>query len=1093
MTLPVDQSSSPPNTIQTDSQTLPIPSDLRDAYIAPRSPVPSFASKDSFLTAVSTPSVSDFDSPIPISNPASLLSPQPQGGLRKSVSVDSFVHYPREPYSSVATRPNRGHTGSALEPPRGLLSSFKKGLDNQFIGNSRERGASVSSVKDGYQSSIAEDSDVERSDIIIDRYKHTSLKGQDHTRPFLRAGELPLPSRTPTLSTTSSMSSIMTASTSSSTQEGRPITQSQSLQSIPRQAPVVSGRTRSGSLGVYAPSSGRRMHINTHTATDQNHAVTLVVVGTAGCGKSVAIRKGLKNYDLSEPSTPLPGANSSIRYTRRVGRVAQEDGSDCPLNVIEVDITDSMLESSISPVDNLPEALKVDGVIICYDASVESSFTPVEDLLRGYRNLQLPVIVIACKSDLDRQVDPETAAEVLQQYDAGLVEVNSGEAGREKMKRSFDWILKAVVRDRRSLRNRFEDNRNPASPELISSPHPLPSVEGSRTATPTVSSTNQAASSTHPQRAAIPAHEQLNAPTSPSRVRSTGDLISEQEKLRMRESQLGESDVANTIAMRSNSADSLHESRHIAASSVNGERPNNEKVENKEKESRSAQWATLDELLDKLLFLAVSGDDPTYITHFLLTYRRFASPRSVLLAMQKRMRQLDNPSGDPIFACYAQMRICHLLELWIGDYDYDFSVRGTAGALSALIKSIISKTYLLHYGSDFLPLLELLPTLVDRDVAWALKVDDIADESDDSYSLLEDDDESVRSEIKPHSPPASPPKHKSSVNPARERKSSLPLSAKSLFPGSATSSSNDDPDSLDFHPKQQLRELLKLANEVHATDSEEIAQEITRIEKKLFLEIKPRHWLQYTFVSGRKDPETDPIARFNQVSNHLADWVCSLILCHDNAKSRARQIEKLVEIAQRLRALNNYSALRAFVAGINGSTYPGDPTMERFKARSPEQAKNLQSWDVLLQHIRAHRAYRLALRNTKGACIPALEVHMSDLIRAHEGNDDFNSSDPTKIHWGKFNMMGRFITSTTQCQIQCQTTTDYNFPERSHISSLLMSKYVMDDEMQKTRIAPDADFDEPSNYSGSSPIGGPPSRIKDPVRLRRLFGWTSST
>jgi hypothetical protein len=89
--------------------------------------------------------------------------------------------------------------------------------------------------------------------------------------------------------------------------------------------------------------------------------------------------------------------------------------------------------------------------------------------------------------------------------------------------------------------------------------------------------------------------------------------------------------------------------------------------------SRPAQWATLDELLDKLLFLTVSGDgtfyhgivaqllkswpaDPAYITHFLLTYRRFASPRSVLLAMQKRMRQLDNPSGDPMFACFAQMR-----------------------------------------------------------------------------------------------------------------------------------------------------------------------------------------------------------------------------------------------------------------------------------------------------------------------------------------------------------------------------------------------------------------------------------------------------
>lgn len=70
----------------------------------------------------------------------------------------------------------------------------------------------------------------------------------------------------------------------------------------------------------------------------------------------------------------------------------------------------------------------------------------------------------------------------------------------------------------------------------------------------------------------------------------------------------------------------------------------------------------LESILDKLLFLAVSGEDPTYITHFLLTYRRFTTPRSVLLAMQKRMRMLDNPCGDPMFACFAQMRYVYRLK-----------------------------------------------------------------------------------------------------------------------------------------------------------------------------------------------------------------------------------------------------------------------------------------------------------------------------------------------------------------------------------------------------------------------------------------------
>jgi RasGEF domain len=98
----------------------------------------------------------------------------------------------------------------------------------------------------------------------------------------------------------------------------------------------------------------------------------------------------------------------------------------------------------------------------------------------------------------------------------------------------------------------------------------------------------------------------------------------------------------------------------------------------------------------------------------------------------------------------------------------------------------------------------------------------------------------------------------------------------------------------------------------------------------------------------------------------------SLILCHDRAKARAKQIEKFVDIAHKLRALNNYSALRAFVAGINSSTFPGDETMEIFKSKAPDQAKNLQSWDLLLKRISSHRAYRMALKNSKGACIPAL-------------------------------------------------------------------------------------------------------------------------
>lgn len=117
------------------------------------------------------------------------------------------------------------------------------------------------------------------------------------------------------------------------------------------------------------------------------------------------------------------------------------------------------------------------------------------------------------------------------------------------------------------------------------------------------------------------------------------------------------------------------------------------------------------------------------------------------------MRALDQPSGDPMFSCFAQMRyvfslykpgssdkkytvrICWLLDHWTRLYPSDFAVPGTAGALSALIKSVIGKTYLLHYGSEFIPFMDMLPTLKDQDTAWAMKVQEPKDDSDDSSPI----------------------------------------------------------------------------------------------------------------------------------------------------------------------------------------------------------------------------------------------------------------------------------------------------------------------------------------------------------------------
>ena len=176
--------------------------------------------------------------------------------------------------------------------------------------------------------------------------------------------------------------------------------------------------------------------------------------------------------------------------------------------------------------------------------------------------------------------------------------------------------------------------------------------------------------------------------------------------------------------------------------------------------------------------------------------------------------------------------MCHLLEVWIQDYPHDFAVGAAADALNALVKSIVTKTHLLHYGTDLLPFLEGRP-LQDKDSTWAMQVNEPTAESDESYSFSEDDDDVVPS-LETTSSQTVVSEDASStqsltVVSSRERKSSLPLSARSN--GTATSEHVDS-------VKDILKSLLNTAARLSVCEPQHVAEEITRVGKTLFLLIE---------------------------------------------------------------------------------------------------------------------------------------------------------------------------------------------------------------------------------------------------------------
>lgn len=100
----------------------------------------------------------------------------------------------------------------------------------------------------------------------------------------------------------------------------------------------------------------------------------------------------------------------------------------------------------------------------------------------------------------------------------------------------------------------------------------------------------------------------------------------------------------------------------------------------------------------------------------------------------------------------------------------------------------------------------------------------------------------------------------------------------------------------------------------------------------------------------------------------------SLILAHDRVKLRERQVERFIELAGKLRTLNNYVGLRAVKTGINNATYPNDEIMTLLRDNKLKQYQQFLGWEILLNSFHNHRAYRMAIKHTSGPGIPDMFV-----------------------------------------------------------------------------------------------------------------------
>ncbi|EZF43007.1 hypothetical protein H103_03485 [Trichophyton rubrum CBS 288.86] len=837
------------------------------------------------------------------------------------------------------------------------------------------------------------------------------------------------------------------------------------------------------------------------TSGHQLPQVNLAVVGAAGVGKSTFVKCAL---DLKQ--TPL--VRSSIKKMSMDGAIYVVRLLEIAIHKITLDDRGRIVWPKCLGEQALPP---IDGVLCLFDSTdlrSVSQYPQVLDALRKSTNI--PFLVIACKCDgpqNESQQDPLTLVQACRSL-LGLKVQRISASHPESHKKCISTILRAIIMrsadvassttDRLPLSASSSPNLAPSGSSSSSNssttlllrqpvprnrPHTRASSENPRPSTSdtirsdrsaggggghadTFSSSTLAPGAHGGSRYARSNSQPVPPRTPPGSTisnRSASETIDEDSppgKARYRNLRTTWRHSAGSDAFSSflDMDDELDDSRSARSPSSQAQ----------PKEKQDDTGCTLDELVDRLLSLPLSKQDAKFPAIFLCLYRKFATPFQVLTAIITRFEHI-NCSRSPLLTRHAdQLRFLNVLAQWVSEYPGDFAGAKTRRLLIEFIASLEKNIVFAFAAKEMNSYLEKF--VEDDDLCWAYTDEDSLPDSTDPFVDTTSNRMSQSMgnfNISDMDLDLSSQNSNLSTTSSADRAGSI--SSQSFRTLLTVESAQQEAQKLELVPrnlltKTQWRIFMDIPDE-------EFAREVTRMDWIMYSSFRPRELIRHVSLSGpnkgKSSAYLENVNRMIKSFNHLAFFVASMVLLRDKAKHRAQALEKFMNISLKLRQLNNYNALGAVIAGLNGT--PVSRLSQTRELVPPTLQKQFMSVVILMSTEKSHFAYRLAWGNSFNERIPFLPLHLRDLVSAEEGNKTFVGANNDRINWRKFEVMGDVILSIQQSQ-------KTSFPT-----------YTKHDITQWLILEAKFAGDEEELYSRSMQVEASASGIPDPGRKR--FVW----
>jgi RasGEF domain/RasGEF N-terminal motif len=422
---------------------------------------------------------------------------------------------------------------------------------------------------------------------------------------------------------------------------------------------------------------------------------------------------------------------------------------------------------------------------------------------------------------------------------------------------------------------------------------------------------------------------------------------------------------------------------------------------------------SFDELVDRLLAPVMSKLDRNFSDIFLCLYRKFAAPGELFSAILGRLDGLRDDQQHYLQKTATQLRIIEVVAKWVSSYPGDFARPATRKNLEDFIQHLAMEPIFAMAAQTMRAHLEH-NVFEDDDTGWAKsdesgdmmaskilskEVSRVSEISIGMSSLDLDDDKTLIMTDLDRRPSAS-----SEYSSHAERNNSI--GSQFQF----HSYEEYEKEAVTMEPTDTLP-MNKFRYHIFMdTPDDDLADEITRIDWVMFSSIRIRDFVRHVSLPIEEKERCKSLKNVNRMINHFnhtAKWVANMILLRDKAKHRAQMLEKFMNIALKLRQLNNYNGLAAILAGINGSAIH---RLSQTRALvSAEVQKKFARLVILMGTQKSHFAYRLAWENSPLPRIPFIPLHRRDLVSAEEGSRTFLGPRGDRINWKKFEVLGEVL------------------------------------------------------------------------------------